>query len=822
MTIIEKKLVRDIRKNIDEAKNGNSRERHHVLAFGRMNPPTTGHEKLITAVKDRAKKVGGGYSVVISHSQDKKKNPLSPAQKLKHARRFFPGTNISTSSPSSPTYLTQAAELHKKGVTHLHMVAGGDRVEQYKRDLNKYNGTHKGALFNFKKIEVHSAGDRDPDAEGVEGMSASKMRAAASSGKFKEFKKGVPAHVSDEHAKELYNDVRKGMNIHEDVFVEDMTPGQIYVPPNSHMPLSRGVMPQIKSADVQAFRAFMARNGIRSSFESVPVDSLSATQAEFSKQKIKRLIDTNSPSLGLMIMISGDDYVLDGHHRWLANYNINPHGMQKVLRFHAPMKRLILVAKTFSGVTYKGLDENVELTEGVYDPGIFKAVFLAGGPGSGKDFILGKIISGFGLVEVSSDPFLTHLMVKHKLDLKMPEHETTQRDLVRGRAKNLEQEKKRLVIAGRLGIIVNGVADEVNKILYKKRELEELGYDTMMVFVNTTDEISRQRNIARGMAGGRTVPENIRSEKWKGAQQAKNQFEIMFGSENFIEVDNSTDIRKLNPEIRKMIEDRFLLMNKKIRAFVNTPPSRPAARQWIQNEMEKKRKGSHSSRTIDTMFEDSFVRRGAPTVSDRSSYGGVTRHIARTSDTSSLGHQPAAHAPDSTFMHRQEKHRKILKPAFNKLRAEDWTAPDASVELNWTAPSFSSRKKDIEWTAKTEAKADAFPRDFDTTMALTTPSGTPAAKGYLSPRLGESNTNSALAKAFADIDKYNKEKKPKSAKGTFPGGSVSRKRSYAYKGTTPFNAPKGKKHFREMVEDMDHYAKDLTEVTLLENTDDLM
>jgi len=158
-----------------------SKEVHHVMAFGRMSPPTTGHEVLVNKVKDVAKSVGGNHSVVLSHTQDKNKNPLSSEDKLKHAKRFFPKTNISVSDKEHPNFLTQAAKLHKQGVTHLHMVAGSDRTEEYHKLLHKYNGTHEGALFNFKHIKVHSAGERDPDAEGTAGMSASKMRSHASS-----------------------------------------------------------------------------------------------------------------------------------------------------------------------------------------------------------------------------------------------------------------------------------------------------------------------------------------------------------------------------------------------------------------------------------------------------------------------------------------------------------------------------------------------------------------------------------------------------------------------------------------------------------------
>ena len=171
------------------------KEKHAVMAFGRMNPPTTGHEVLVNKVKDVAKTFGASHHVVLSHSQDKAKNPLSAEQKVKHAQRFFPKTNISVATKEEPNFLTQAAKLHKQGVTHLHMVAGSDRTDEYYKLLHKYNGTHKGALFNFKHIKVHSAGERDPDAEGTTGMSASKMRSHTDEGKFIKFKHCIPRLV---------------------------------------------------------------------------------------------------------------------------------------------------------------------------------------------------------------------------------------------------------------------------------------------------------------------------------------------------------------------------------------------------------------------------------------------------------------------------------------------------------------------------------------------------------------------------------------------------------------------------------------------------
>lgn len=184
-------------------------EKQHVFTFGRMNPPTIGHGVLIDKVKEVAKAKNADHTVVLSHTQNGKKNPLSIEQKMKHAQRMFPGTNFVAASKEAPTLLQHAKNFHNQGVTHLTMVAGADRVEEFRHLLGKYNGPDK--EFNFKHVDVVSAGERDPDADDVTGMSASKLRGHVEAGNYDEFKKGIPSHVSDKHAKELFNDVKEGM-----------------------------------------------------------------------------------------------------------------------------------------------------------------------------------------------------------------------------------------------------------------------------------------------------------------------------------------------------------------------------------------------------------------------------------------------------------------------------------------------------------------------------------------------------------------------------------------------------------------------------------
>lgn len=433
------------------------KEKHAVLAFGRMNPPTTGHQVLVNKVHDIAKDHNATHHVVLSTSQDKQKNPLSPAQKLKHARRFFPNTNVSVATKEHPNFLKQAEKLHKKGVTHLHMVAGSDRTEEYHKLLHKYNGTHEGALFNFKHIKVHSAGERDPDAEGVSGMSASKMRKHATEGDFKSFKQGIPKHIKDHHAKEMYDELRKGMNIKEHFKIE------------------------------------------------IPLDDL------------------------------------------------------------------------FESC----------LTEGVHDKGIFKAVFLAGGPGSGKDYVLSNTLDGHGLTEINSDKALEYLMDKENLDKTMPENERDMRELVRGRAKSVTDLKQRLALLGRNGLIINGTGDDLAKIKKIKERLEEMGYETSMISVNTADEVSKQRNIERGQRGGRTVPEDIRKQKWDSVQKARPEFAKLFG-QNYTEFDNSEDLRSADPETVKAKKDEMLDIFKKVKEFVSKPPATEKSKLWVASELSKK------------------------------------------------------------------------------------------------------------------------------------------------------------------------------------------------------------------------------------------
>lgn len=185
------------------------------FTFGRMNPPTIGHEKLLNKLSSSSK--SNPYRVYLSQSSDKDKNPLTYKDKVKFARKMFPkhARQILIDNKIKTPFHAMT-KLYDEGFKKVVMVVGSDRVNEFDVRLNKYNGKKGGhGFYNFQSIDVISAGERDPDADGAEGMSASKMRAAAKDDDFPMFAQGLPKAISNNDAKNLYNTVRKGMGLKE-------------------------------------------------------------------------------------------------------------------------------------------------------------------------------------------------------------------------------------------------------------------------------------------------------------------------------------------------------------------------------------------------------------------------------------------------------------------------------------------------------------------------------------------------------------------------------------------------------------------------------
>ena len=181
-----------------------------TVAFGRFNPPTTGHEKLLDTVASSSD--DGDYVIVPSRSQDKKKNPLDADQKVAVMRQMFPNhSERIVNDPQNRTIFDVLKKAHMDGYAGVRIVGGADRQKEFDKLINNYNGLK----YDFDTVEVRSAGDRDPDSEGVEGMSASKQRKYAAENDFENFLKGVPTAMNKKVAKDLFNNIRKGMNIKE-------------------------------------------------------------------------------------------------------------------------------------------------------------------------------------------------------------------------------------------------------------------------------------------------------------------------------------------------------------------------------------------------------------------------------------------------------------------------------------------------------------------------------------------------------------------------------------------------------------------------------
>lgn len=179
-----------------------------VFAFGRFQPPTNGHALLVQAVTKLARAQGADHVIYASRSNDKKSNPLPVDRKVYYLKRMFPRVNFVAANEEVRTFM-EAAKMLSKKYKNLIMVAGSDRIAEYKKLLDKYNGSE----FKFDTIEVISAGERDPDSDTASGMSGTKMREAAKKGDFASFKKGLPQTLTELDGKRLMNELRVGMGV---------------------------------------------------------------------------------------------------------------------------------------------------------------------------------------------------------------------------------------------------------------------------------------------------------------------------------------------------------------------------------------------------------------------------------------------------------------------------------------------------------------------------------------------------------------------------------------------------------------------------------
>ena len=217
--------------------------------------------------------------------------------------------------------------------------------------------------------------------------------------------------------------------------------------------------------------------------------------------------------------------------------------------------------------------ERFLIKEGLYDPGIFKAFFLAGGPGSGKTFVTKKITGGLGLKNVNSDTAFEVALKKAGLSLDMPASQEKERDEIRARSKRLTAKRLDLYIMGRLGLVIDSTARDTKKIEIGLSALKRLGYDCYMIFVNTSLDVALARNAKRD----RKVPRDITIKSHKQIQANMGYLQRIFGMKNFIVIDNN----KFNDDI---LEKSY----KMIRKIVKKPIQNYTAKMWLKKELEKR------------------------------------------------------------------------------------------------------------------------------------------------------------------------------------------------------------------------------------------
>ena len=215
-----------------------------------------------------------------------------------------------------------------------------------------------------------------------------------------------------------------------------------------------------------------------------------------------------------------------------------------------------------------------ELQEGVYDPNILKAFFLAGGPGSGKSYVVRRTTGGLGLKIVNSDNAFEKLLRDAGLSLKMPPEEEEPRDVARTKAKVITKKQQKNYIEGRLGLIIDGTGKDYDKIAKQATELKQLGYDVHMIFVNTSLDTALERNANRA----RSVPEPLVVKSWKSVQSNIGKFSQYF-RQNFVVVDNND-----------AGEDVFNKVFKQVMSLAKSRVQNNLGKQWIANELAKKRR----------------------------------------------------------------------------------------------------------------------------------------------------------------------------------------------------------------------------------------
>ena len=582
-----------------------------TFTFGRFNPPTIGHEKLITEVIKLAR--GGDYKIFVSQSNNPKSDPLQYKEKVGIMRKMFPkyARNIILDAKLK-TVFDISVSLYKQGYNDVTMVVGSDRIKEFKTLLLKYNGTKaRHGFYEFDNISFQSAGERDPDSDDVSGMSASKMRAAAISGDFQAFADGLPKSFGDKLS--VFNLLRKRMGLKEmsnfrkhiqlptvSEKRESYIAGEIFnkgdkvycQKSNAYFTISERYSNYVVSSIgtkyfINDLEEYIEENA--KYHAGLSKSTKDKRKAQFKKQT--KMDDDNpaayKPAPGdataktkpskhttkFKDMFGEADGPCWDTHKQVGlkkkNGKMVPNCVPK--EGTIPLFRDMFVEDKNPIVD---TEDNVE--EGVDDPAIFKSVFLAGGPGSGKSFTVGKTgLAAIGFKIVNSDDKFEAALKKADLEPTPDNIFSPKGQKLRGRAKELTAKQQELYINGRLGLVVDGTGKNYAKIKAQAESLKKIGYDIAMIFVNTDLETALKRNRERA----RSLTDKKVEEMWKEVQSNLGKFQSMFGS-NFVIVDNSE-----GSNIEKATTSAY----KKILKFSKESPKNSIAKKWIAKQLGEER-----------------------------------------------------------------------------------------------------------------------------------------------------------------------------------------------------------------------------------------
>jgi predicted RNA binding protein YcfA (HicA-like mRNA interferase family) len=522
-----------------------------VFTFGRYNPPTTGHAELITYAVRLAHRNGADHRIYTSQSHDASKNPLSAPQKITFLRQIFPGVNF-VADPNMKTAFAICKKLVDEGYEDVTFVVGDDRVAEFKAALGKYVKPKTAKDFDskkhypFKKFQVVSSGGRK------EGISGTALRAAVRKGDFTTFARASAAR-DKALARKIFTATKK--NLAEETEISEVTSREMH----KHI-TSKGWTLERKGKSHDLYSHPQAKNGRRITLPRHPGDLDRRLAKEIDKQteryireekgmsrkdfhdKLTSFIDFTCNHLGIKEtpILKYKEANEQGDQPSFAAYSPSAKEVIIMTKNRHPMdifrsvahelvhhkqnedgrlgKDIAKEGSTGSDIENEANSEAGKIMRyfGKENPFYFdmsyigesKAIILGGTPGSGKDLLLKEAILPYDFTEINADEF--H---KHELDGN---------------------------------IVVNGTASDFNKISYIKEQLENIGYETMMVFVTTSDEASRQRNEERGVRGGRVISEMVRFGKWQDGQHNMEKYAQLF--ENYYSIDNSIDLRHANEE----------------------------------------------------------------------------------------------------------------------------------------------------------------------------------------------------------------------------------------------------------------------------------